>query len=254
MQPFSLKRTRDFFYFDLRSRQGELLLPLLLPTAIYTLSETGSLLTGSAAGSWGQTSFIIALLLGLGAAVNAHRKEIDTGTASFHLLLPVTHGERFLSRMAMTLGVCFAGQLLVLMILANLFAAISSFMGFSSMQFVKPSGNFLLISLSLFLPLHSLYFAGGVFFRRSPFIKSTLFALAYAAALGLFMLVLILGGLAQKADFSLEQMMKMVMTTDSVAYGFEASMWCSRIAWQLVAPLLLYAAAYHRSCENEVRG
>lgn len=250
MKAFETQRFVHYFRFELMSRLAEQLLPLVVPSAVYTLWAMGRLLNGGAVDNWGDTSFKIGLLLGIGAAVGAHNKEVDPASASFHLLLPASHAERFVTRWLLTFGLSFFGQLLLLTVLANLFSAVSVLFGRTEKWLIVPEFSGLVQSFGLYFPVHGIFFAGGIFFKRNPLVKSILAAMVYGGALSFLAVVLTFVGVGNKVSYDLGQL----LNAEGVSGGFDSTKLAVQCAWLLIFPVLLYVAAFFRACENEVRG
>ena len=105
----------------------------------------------------------------------------------------------------------------------------------------------------LFLLAHSVFFAGGIFFRGNPFVKAGLAAIFYTFVLGVTSLILVASGIAERA--SLAQVVGALFGSQEagLSKGYEIMVLVSRIAWCGVLPLFLYIASALRAREFEVR-
>jgi hypothetical protein len=250
MKAFEFSRFLKFTRFEWLSRFSDQMLPLLVPTMLYSLWALGSLLNGGVVDGWGSGSFSFGLMLGISAAANAHRMENNQSTAVFHLLLPATHCEKFFGKWMLSFGLCFFGQALWLTILANAFALIGAIKGGSIPSPLLPESNQLSSELEMYLVTHSVFFAGGVFFKRNVIIKTILSSTAFAAAAGLVVLVLVSAGVIPRSTFTLERLIEFQGAGSGSSFGKRVF----HVAWFYVLPVFLYAAAYRRSGRNEARG
>src|SRR5690606_10366564 len=116
-------------------------------------------------------------------------------------------------------------------------------------ELVLPQPASLASDLGLFVLAHSLFFTGGVFFRRSPFVKTLFGALGYGATLMIASIVFALSTGTEEMPFDLSWL----ASIQGVPEGYEISRQIGRVAWFVLFPFLLYGAAYHRAAENEVR-
>lgn len=255
MRTFEPARFLAYLRFDVASRRQEALLPLLVPPFLVILWASLRLLSGRPFESWPTGPFVVGLLLAIGAASSAHARDKDALTAPFYLQLPVSHAERFASRLLLGAVLPFLGQWLTLTLLANLLAGVSVVVVGAPFPGVLWPGWETTLSLGgLFLLAHSVFFAGGIFFRASPFVKTAFAASGYAFVLGVTALVLMASGLAQKA--SIPEILGSVLGQGDVglSQGLATLAWITRLAWCGVLPVLLYTAAAARAREAEVRG
>lgn len=247
MTSFDSTRFARFLRFDLLSRRASQLLPLVVPPALFLLGALWSLMTGGNVTVWPSTSFSVALILAVEAAAQAHRRELDSGTAAFYMLLPVSHTERYLSRWILSFALPFVGQLILLTALANIVAGIGSIMGREWAGPILPSVPMLLGDLATFATVHSVFFAGGIFWRTNPVIKTIAATIGYGMvalmALAVAGAVSVKGGASSNFSWS----------NDGATEAFQALGDVGNLAWRVALPLLLYAAAFYRAKENEVR-
>jgi hypothetical protein len=96
---------------------------------------------------------------------------------------------------------------------------------------------------------HALYFAGGIFIRKNALIKTSFLFLLYMALITACSMMLIFAGGGQLLGFHLG----MLAGVDNWGEALETSLGMVRLAWFVLLPLGLYAAAYFRARENEVR-
>jgi hypothetical protein len=234
------------------SRRGEFLFPILLPAALLLLLNMFTFLTRKELdSSFPEGIFKLSLLLGIGPTLNAHRKEMDEITAPFHLMLPVSSLEKFVSRWLLTFGLAFVGSLCVIIVLCNAFALVNFMAGKGDAIFVFPSTQILLNSLQSFFVFHSIYFLGGVRFRKNAFLKTIFSMIGYMfGVFCLFMILLSTGFLKDLfADVSLPQIFEKISRGPQDGIGLSLI----KISWTIVLPVLLYISAYFHSDEFEAR-
>lgn len=250
MQNFDRARFARYLRYELVSRRSELMLPMLLPPALYTLWALGRFLNGGPIDAWGTVSFVLALALGLAAAVGAHRQDVDPATGPYHLLLPASHVERFWTRWSLSFVPMVLGQLVILTVLAYLFATIAWLMGRGAPRVDLPEARSLLIMLGLYGGAHGSFFAGGIFFKRSPFIKTLLTMTVYGAVVSIATLVLAVVGVVHRMQYDVSSLVRLQAVDAEL--GVTATVVFT--AWAVLLPVLMYAAAYYKAREYEVRG
>jgi hypothetical protein len=250
MKTLNFKRLMHFLLFDTAAQKSELLRMLVVFPAIYVVRCVLVLLWGGSVDQWAGGYFEVSAALCILTGLFAFRNENHPTRAMFYLTMPVSHCERFTSRWVSSFSLIFFGNLLIFLVLSNVFVEVSALLGRSPRQMVYPEIQQLLSSFGIFLLAHSISFAGGIFFKRSPGIKTALSAILYAGVLSIGALVLVVGGVAQKAAFDLSRIGQL----DGVKGSFDTTTTVLMIAWQLIFPILLYVAAYFRTIENEARG
>jgi hypothetical protein len=247
MQTFNFSRMIHFLTFEFRARRSEILLPLILPATVYSALSVLQILYGTPIEGWPSTAFAGSSLLALYVAANIHRKDLDPGTASLYLLLPVSHCERFTARWLLTCFFPFTAQLALLTLLAYIFGSISFAQGTSMALQPLPTQDLFTRSLPAFIVAHSIFFAGGIFFRKHPMIKTTFSVLAMVTLLFAVKITIGIAGVMQKPGFDFD------LNLGAIREGLPAAQWANIFAWLLVLPLGLYSAAYQRNRENELR-
>jgi hypothetical protein len=165
-------------------------------------------------------------------------------------MLPASHGERFGTRLLLTFVLPFFGQAVLLTLLANVFALLGAALGRGFAGPLLPDAHGLLSTLGYYVTAHSIFFAGGLFFRGNALVKTLLASLGYAFALGIVFLAFSAAGVAEKVSFDLS----FPGNVDGVSTAVTTATSVSRVAWTAVLPLFLYVAAFFRARENEVRG
>jgi hypothetical protein len=250
MKSFDARRAAAFLRFEFLSRRQEFLLPLWVPPVALTLWALMRLSTGRGFDQWPAFPYTAGLLLSIGAALNAHRNEMATLTAPFHLMLPVPASERFAARLVATLLLPLAGQALLLTLLSNVFAAVGAAFGRNTWGLVAPDALEFASTAGTFVTAHAIFFTGGLFYRSHASIKTLLTMAIYAAGLGALALAFAATGVAGAWE-ELPAILDQGFGVDGVENGLRALGVSWRVAWHGLLPLLLYAAAYHLSVENE---
>ncbi|MCA2961612.1 MAG: hypothetical protein IOD12_15285 [Silvanigrellales bacterium] len=254
MRTFEALRFLAYLRFELASKRQEALLPLLVPPLLVVFWGSLGILSGRPFENWPTLPFLVGLCLAIGAAASAHAREKDPLTAPFHCLLPVTHEERFATRLLLGLVLPFFGQCFALTLLSNIFVSLGAvILGSGFPGLLLPPLESMLSLGGLFLLAHSVFFAGGIFFRGSPFVKTSLAAVFYAFVLGIASLVLVASGIAERASLSQVVGALLVPQEAGLSKGYETMVLVSRIAWCGVLPLFLYVASALRARELEVR-
>ena len=143
MKTFDIARLVAFLRLEFVSRRQETLLPLILPAALLCAWAFARLATGRTFESWPEVPFVVGLFLSLGGAANAHRREMESATAPFQLMIPAAHGERFATRLLLGLALPVFGQILVLTLIANGFALVGAALGrgFTQILMGKAAGQ-----------------------------------------------------------------------------------------------------------------
>lgn len=244
---FDKQRFLNFLRFEFAAKRSELLLPMLVPPALYSFWALSRLAFGSGVDAWADSSFIFCLLLGLGMTSLSYNRETHPSSATFYLMLPATTGERFATRWILSFALSFLGQLLVLSVLAQVFSGLSLLLGRTSSFPLLPSRDFLWTCFKIFVPAHAIFFAGSIFYKKNPLIKTILSSIGYSAVLLFTLMVLKIIGLVQSTMFE----------SDNLVHHLQDNSSSNRVgvlAWQILLPVLLYIATYFRSQENEVRG
>jgi hypothetical protein len=250
MKTFDFNRFVHFLRFDTAAQKSEMLRMLAVFPAIYTLRCLMILLWGGAVNSWAGWYFDIAAAMSIFTGLSAFRNENNPNRQMFLLTIPVSHCERFTSRWISSFAWIFFGNLLIFLTLSNLFGEVSAILGRSPRQMILPDARELLTSFGTFLLAHSICFTGGIFFRRSPGIKTALSTILYAGSLSIAAFALVAAGVAQKTAFDLSR----VGQLEGIEGGIDTSGTVLLVAWQLLFPILLYFAAYVRTTEYEARG
>lgn len=248
MTALDLNRTGGFLRYELLSRRQDLLLPLIVPPAFFALITLFSFAIGRPITEWPQGTFTVALILGAGAAAYAHRRELQPGTASIDMMLPVSHGERFVARLISSLALPFFGQLVLLTLIANLAAAIGILFGHAWTGPLIPEGRMIAGAFTAFLAWHSALFTGGAFFRGSPIIKTGLASLGYGAVMLIVFSSIVFSQIRDLISIGSN------VQIESTFVGSDTFRFYLIFAWGVVFPALLYVAAFFRTTENEDRG
>jgi hypothetical protein len=247
MQTFNFGRMWNFLQFELRARRGEVFLPLLIPAAAYLAISLLQVLYGAAVQGWPATAFAVGSLIAFYITANIHRKDLEPGTASLYLLLPVSSCERVLARWLLTCLFPFAFLTVTLTLLALLFGAVSFADGKALVLEFAPRDALFQSSLPKFIAAHSAFFAGGIFFRKNPIFKTVLVALTITLLLFATKISIGVSGALHNDAFDLG------MNFGSLQKDLPTALWGNMIAWLGVMPIGLYLAAYFRNADNELR-
>lgn len=232
---------------ELVAARSEWLLPLGLPPALWLLGSLFSIGSARGTNDWPELSFQIGLIFALGSTVQAHRRELEPTTAPLYLLLPASHLERFLSKLVLSIGLPFFAQALCLTLLVNLMALTHLIPG--SGAAVWPDFSMLRTSLGYYLLLHAPMFCGGIFFRSLPLPKTLLSIVAYSGAFSLLFVLVALNRTGVSQDATMALIALITQMGQAVAQAKNAAL----VFGFGLLPGLLYAAAYFRAVENELR-
>lgn len=252
MTTFSARRFLYFLRFECGILRGKLLMPLLLPPLLFTAFALSRLAFGIKIDEWGETSYLLGLMLALNAAANAFRRELEPESASVHLLLPASHLERFLVRWCLSFLLAFGMQLIILVALSNLFAfAQASATQQTLTTWLAPDFAAIQRIFRNFILMHAIFFTGGLYFRKNPVLKSIFAMHGYVAILAL------VGGLISYAGYKVfrsEGMSMVHSILGAVAKDAPLSSPAVYLSWYVLFPALLYLCAFFRSQEIEANG
>lgn len=251
---FEPARYGRFLRYELATRRLDFLLPLAIPLALLLLSRAWDLLAGGGVDGFPSSLFSLGLLLGIGAAMNAHRSDKETATASLHVLLPATALEKFAARWTLSFGLTYVANFALLALASLAFSGVAAATGRGWPSDALPPVAVWLGGLAWYLPVHAVFFCGGAFFRGNPFFKTVASVAVYA----LLLCVVVAVALAPFVDTGRAVAMALGFLTGNLdtsmpGEGIRLAVLVGRVAWTVVLPLFLYLAAYHRTVEHEVR-
>lgn len=251
---FEPVRCARFLRFELATRRVDFLLPPLVPLALLVLFRGWEFFMKGAVSGFPASLFSFGLLLGIGSAMNAHRADNETGTASLHVLMPATALEKFAARWALSFGLTYVANFVLLATASLAASALAAATGRGWPADALPSVPVWFGGIAWYLPVHAVFFCGGTFFRGNPFFKTVAAVAAYVLVLGVLVALL----LAPIVDTAPAVVMALSFLSGNLeatlpGEGTRVAVSTGRVAWSAILPLFLYLAAYHRTVEHEVR-
>lgn len=226
----------------------------LLPAGLYSLWAMKTIYLGEPIKEFGSLSLAIGLFVGLASASKSYLPERNENTAPTTLLLPVTELERFVTRIILTALFPMTGPLLILIFLGNLYAFLSGGSAALSNGFIGPDSSFFMSDVPLFVIYHSIVFAGGLFFRENILLKCAISAMGYLATIAVFSAILIGTSILKHISTSMQNTGHLQDSIVNLQSNFFTnSLIVAFVSWKLIAPTLLYVAAYFKASELEVR-
>ncbi len=191
--------------------------------------------------------YLIFYFGGIRMAASAFPELRNTERSSFWLMIPGSTLEKYLSRLILT-SLGFAVLFSLLFFIGVNVGNIINTLFFKSYFFIFipfARADFLSVAAS-FLILHSIFFAGGLFFKRYPIIKTILFVLMLIL---LFMIgVSIIGGIvfSYRVSFNVEN-----FPVVSRYWALSVSLFYKIICYCII-PLFCWIIGYQRLKEVEV--
>jgi hypothetical protein len=251
LQGRSLTHFLILLRFEFACQKSEVMWPLALPWLLVSLGSMIGILRGNGVDSFPSGLFLLGLVLGLWTALNAWRPEKEAPTTAFYVMIPVTTFEKYLCRCVVTLLMPFGVGLLGVLFLQFTFGLLAQLMSQRvAWETLVPSLRFLLVFGLGYFFLHSMFFWGGLFFRKAAFLKTCFTFVFYFGLLGILALSSAFFGLTQAVEkrfefhFSLENFNPEQFFEVFSAYGV--------LAWGVVFPFLLHFATFFRLKEFEV--
>ena len=206
------------------------------------------LMRGSGVDEWPDGWFWLANVLVLGLTSNAFARENSPQTAPFYLMIPASHFEKYIAKWLLTFGVGFFGPLVLLTVFANILAAVGALTNANQGALLFPASNVFTSSLGQFALAHAVIFCGSAFFRKHPMAKTIFSVAVYAFAVALIGTAVLASGLISqdmRSTFSGINPATIELTLGRAGL-------VAKLAFGILCPLFLYAAAYFRLEETEV--